>query len=99
MKLNGGGSVFESFRELATSTKAAGNTAPRPRKGSPYYTVIIANKYERLSFAAKKKKKERKNLTLNSRRKSLLHFSLKRKKKTNDEFKNCPKYRTCRHDR
>lgn len=99
MKLNGGGSVFESFRELATSTKAAGNTAPRPRKGSPYYTVIIANKIRTIIVRCKKKKKERKNLTLNSRRKSLLYFSLKRKKKTNDEFKNCPKYRTCRHDR
>lgn len=101
MKLNGGGSVFESFRELATSTKAAGNTAPRPRKGSPYYTVIIANKYERLSFAAKKKNKERKNSKSHAQLPSqiALIFLLKKKKKTNDEFKNCPKYRTCRHDR
>lgn len=84
MKLNGGGSVFESFRELATSTKAAGNTAPRPRKGSPYYTVIIANKIRTIIVRCKKKKikKEKiRNLTLNSRRKSLLYFSLKRKKK------------------
>lgn len=83
MKLNGGGSVFESFRELATSTKAAGNTAPRPRKGSPYYTVIIANKYERLSFAAKKKNKERKNSKSHAQLPSqiALIFLLKKKKK------------------
>lgn len=69
-----GGSVFESFRELATSTKAAGNTALRPRKGSPHYT-IIANKMRTIIVRRKKKEKNSK-----SRPKSLLYFSLKKKK-------------------
>lgn len=81
MKLNGGGSVFESFRELATSTKAAGNTAPRPRKGSPYYTVIIANKIRTIIVRCKKKKKRKKKSHAQLPSQIALIFLLKKKKK------------------
>ena len=53
----------------------------RGRETSPYYTVIIANKIRTIIVPCKKKRKNSKSHVQLSLNKSLLHYSLKRKKK------------------